>query len=156
MDSVFLHGTSAAGIAVYELHLAKAVYAILSVVIVNLLTAILLEMVVDVSLKVVAIVNHHTAGRAIDNLVESVIVVSVQENSRLGTADEILASLHISDKRLVFFLATSTPADGTEVPVVPQMDDLVRREPFKKLVELGCNILVHHISVVISYGYELN
>ena len=77
MDSVFLHGTSAAGISVYELYLAKGVYAILSVVIVNLLTAILLEMVVDVALEVVAIVYHHSVRRAVDDLVKAVIVVSV-------------------------------------------------------------------------------
>jgi hypothetical protein len=77
MDSVFLYGTSAAGISVYELDLAKGVYAILSVVIVNLFTAILLEMVVDVCLEVVAVVHHHTTSRAVNNLVEAVIVVSV-------------------------------------------------------------------------------
>ena len=118
MDSVFLHGTSAAGIAVYELHLAKAVYAIFSVVIVNFLTAVLLEMVVDVVLEVDAVVHHHSVRRAVDDLVESVIVVSVKKNCRLCTADEILASLHISNKRLIFLLTTSTPADTAEVKVI--------------------------------------
>jgi hypothetical protein len=118
MDSVFLYGTSTTGIAVYKLDLAKSVYAILSVVIVNLLTAILLEMIVDVVLEVVAIVHHHSVRRAVDDLVEAVIVVSVQENSRLYTADEILASLDIGNQRLVFFFTTSTPTDTAEIPVV--------------------------------------
>jgi hypothetical protein len=69
MDSVFLYGTDTTGIAVYEGNLAKPVYALLCVVIVNLLATILLEVLSDVVLEVVAVVNHHTAGRAIDNLV---------------------------------------------------------------------------------------
>jgi hypothetical protein len=69
MDCVFLHGTDTTGISVYEGNLAQPVYAFLSVVIVNLLATILLEVVTDIVLEVVAVVYHHTAGRAIDNLV---------------------------------------------------------------------------------------
>jgi len=156
MDCMLLYRTDATGISMHESHLAQTMHPVFGVVVVNLLAPVLLEVTVDVSLEVVAVIHHHAAGRAVDDLVESVVMVPVHENCGLHPADEILASLYIGHQRFIFFLASSTPADRTEIKIISKVYYLVWVEPFKELVELLGHLRVDMVAVVIAYGHEFN